>query len=184
MHVCCGPCFCAPLEALRREHVDVTGYFYNPNIHPLLEFRKRLKAVQVMQQAVKVDMMRHEEYGLTDFLEATFGRAEPRCERCWTMRLEETAGKAAAEGFEAFSTTLLISPYQDHDAVRRIGREAGERLGVEFLYRDLRPLFDRSQEMAKKLMLYRQQYCGCIFSEYERYKDTTRELFRGTKGKD
>ena len=177
-HVCCAPCFGAPLEEMRREGIVVTGYFYNPNIHPLLEFRRRLKALKVMQQALKMDMIWDERYGLMDFLREVLDRAEPRCERCWNLRLTETARLAKEQGFDAFSTTLLISGHQDHQAVRRIAQEAADRFGVSFLYRDFRPLRDRSHEMAKKLMLYRQQYCGCIFSEYERYKDTTREIFR------
>jgi predicted adenine nucleotide alpha hydrolase (AANH) superfamily ATPase len=179
MHVCCAPCFCAPLEELRGEGIEVTGHFYNPNVHPLLEFRKRLKAVKVMQAVLGMDMIWDERYGLTDFLKATFDRPEPRCELCWGMRMTETARLAKERGFDAFSTTLLISGHQDHEAVKRIAENAAERFAVDFFYRDFRPLQGRSREMAKRLMLYRQQYCGCIFSEYERYKDTARELFRG-----
>ncbi|NOZ20679.1 MAG: epoxyqueuosine reductase QueH [Planctomycetes bacterium] len=179
MHVCCAPCFCAPLEQLRGEGVGVTGYFYNPNIHPLLEFRKRLKAVKTLHGAVKVDMIYSEDYGLTEFLRMAFDKPQPRCELCWGMRLNKTARVAKERGFDAFSTTLLISRRQDHDAIGRIGQEAAERHGVEFFYRDFRPLDDRSRAMAKERSLYRQQYCGCMFSEYDRYKDTTRELYRG-----
>lgn len=180
MHVCCAPCFCAPLEELRGEGMEVTGYFYNPNIHPLLEFRKRLKALKVMQEAAGVEVIWEEEYGLGGFLQAVYGQPGPRCELCWALRMGATARLAGERGFDAFSTTLLISPHQDHEAVRRIAQEAAERCRVTFLYRDFRPLRGRSEEMAKKRMLYRQQYCGCLFSEYERYKDTTRELYRGS----
>ncbi|MEW6359886.1 MAG: epoxyqueuosine reductase QueH [Planctomycetota bacterium] len=178
MHVCCAPCFCAPLEELRSEGIEVTGHFYNPNIHPLIEFRKRLKAVKVLQHAMKVDIIYDENYGLTEFLRKVFDKPQPRCELCWRIRLEAAAQMAKERGFDAFSTTLLISRHQDHDAVGRIGHEVGDRRGVKFLYRDFRGLDERSHAIAKEMSLYRQQYCGCIFSECDRYKDTTRELFR------
>lgn len=132
MHVCCAPCFCAPLEELRGEGIEVAGRFYNPNIHPLLEFRKRLKAVKALQQAMNVDMIYDEDYGLTQFLRAVFDKPQPRCELCWGMRLDDTARLAKERGFDAFSTTLLISRHQDHDAIGRIGHEVGKQHGVEF----------------------------------------------------
>ena len=162
------------------------AYFYNPNIHPLLEFRRRLKAVKVLRDrlgaaepafaAVECD----EQYGLESFLRRAYADGAPgRCERCYEMRLEATARHARERGFAAFTTTLLISPHQRHDAIRAIAQRIAEREGIEFFDADFRPLFDQSHAEAKRLMLYSQAYCGCIFSEFERYKDTTRHLYRG-----
>lgn len=165
---------------------EVTAYFYNPNVHPLIEFRRRLKAINVLSERLGASepcfaaLLCEETYGLEPFLrEAYAGAAPARCERCYEMRLAATARKARALGFDRFSTTLLVSPHQKHDLVRAVGQSTGEREGIEFHYVDFRPLFDDSHAAAKKLMLYLQSYCGCIFSEYERYRDTTRHLYHG-----
>lgn len=158
-----------------------TAYFYNPNIHPLLEFRKRLKAVQVLCERERLPLLACEVYGLEGFLQALAGRHSglERCRLCYGMRLEAAARCAAEHGFPRFTTTLLASPQQDRDAVCRLGHEAARRFGVDFDDTDRRALHDAGVERARRLQLYRQQYCGCIFSEYERYRDTAVELHRG-----
>ena len=117
-----------------------------------------------------------DEYGLRLFLQSTGNETETsepevrkRCVICYRMRLEKTAAYAAKHDFDAFGTSLLISPYQQHDTIRRIGEEAAAQYGVEFFYRDFRPLFRRGQNEARTLGLYMQKYCGCLFSEMERY---------------
>ncbi len=108
--------------------------------------------------------------------------APRRCENCYRLRLGRTARRAREQGCGAFTTTLLGSPHQRHDLIRRVGEEEAEAAGMHLLYRDFRPLHDRSIQLAKRRTLYRQQYCGCCWSEYERYKDTTKELYRGPGG--
>ena len=177
VHVCCAPCLAGTLDAFGGLG-DVLAYFYNPNIHPLLEFRKRLKALEVFAERRGIRYDADREYGLTRFLELVAPDGAGRCPVCYRARLGRTARYAAEKGADAFSTTMLSSRYQDHDAIRRAGAAAAAETGVEFLYRDLRDRADDGLAIAKKMSLYRQQYCGCIFSEYERYKDTKVEIYR------
>ena len=186
IHVCCGPCSIGPTRQLAKQGHEVTAYFSNPNIHPLLEFRRRLKAVKVLSDRLSssepgfAEPVIEEDYGLEPFLHGVYADGAPgRCERCYEMRLAAAARKARQLSHDGFTTTLLISPHQQHDRVQAIGQAIGEREDVEFFYSDFRPLFEASQAAAKKLMLYSQSYCGCIFSEYERYRDTTRHVYRG-----
>jgi predicted adenine nucleotide alpha hydrolase (AANH) superfamily ATPase len=159
-------------------------YFYNPNIHPLLEFRRRLTAVQVLARREGVELAADERYGLREFLARTAPWERPgRCLACWRMRLAEAARAAAARGIPAVTTTLLASAHQDHEAVRHIGQEEAAACGVRFHYDDFRPLAARAHEEAKRRSLYRQQYCGCIFSEEDRFAPTRLHLWRGDREK-
>lgn len=117
-------------------------------------------------------MVCHEEYGLFEFLDFVRSDDATRCRQCYLLRLRASALAAKERGCAAFTTTLLISPHQKHEAVRSVGEQVSAGTGVRFDYHDWRPLFHESHDMAKKRMLYRQQYCGCIFSEYERYRDS------------
>jgi len=192
LHVCCAPCLLAPLEALRAESLEPAGFFYNPNIHPFLEFRKRIKALHVFRESDDMPLEIISEYGLDRFIREAYlpalgartaGAAQPdrgkRCENCYLLRLRATALRAREQGFDCFTTTLLVSPHQKHDLVRHAGERVAAETATRFLYRDFRPLNERSHRLARQRMLYRQSYCGCCFSEYERYRDTTRELYRG-----
>jgi len=180
LHTCCGPCTIGPFRALSAEGHAVTGFFCNPNVHPLLEFRRRLKAQKVLQEHLPIPMIYEEHYGLGEFLARVDWRAAAgRCADCYRLRLERAARTGLREGFEAFTTTLLASAHQDHDLVRRIGAECAEAEGTVFLYRDWRPLAEGNHREAARLGLYRQQYCGCIFSEQERFVNTRKHLYRG-----
>jgi len=164
----------------------VTGFFYNPNIHPLLEFRKRLRAVEVFAEQQRLPVIYERNYGLHAFLRRIGPDTPDRCLICYRMRLDAAAAAARSGGFDAFTSSLLFSRHQGHDAIRRLGQEAADREGVGFHYVDLRHLVEESQAIAKKRSLYRQQYCGCIFSEYERYArdedGTPRSPAAGTAG--
>lgn len=184
LHICCAPCICAPMEELvhlRKEGLEIEGYFYNPNIHPLLEFRRRLKAVKVYESTEKGPLPIHycEDYGLEEFLRTVVNETPKRCEDCYSMRLLSTARYAKEHGFDAFSTALLFSTHQKHELVKKAGEEASRLVGIPFYYMDYRHLYEKSHTMAKKLCLYLQSYCGCIFSEYERYAPTTKYLYKG-----
>ncbi len=179
LHVCCAGCTIAPHEALTGEGHEVVAFFYNPNIHPFIELRRRMKAQRVLQERVPLRVIYEEEYGLRRFLEQVDWRGEGRCGDCYALRLGRTARLAAEGGFDAFTTTLLGSPQQDHDLVRRVGERCGAGGGVEFLYRNWRPLAAEGHERAGTMRLYRQNYCGCVFSEWERFRDTTRHVYRG-----
>ncbi|MBM4040015.1 MAG: epoxyqueuosine reductase QueH [Planctomycetes bacterium] len=181
VHACCAPCLCAFLDALHEEGHVPTALFHNPNIHPLMEFRRRLKAVQALADRERLPLIAHDGYGLEEFLDAIGAqRARPgRCRACYAMRLEATARVAAERGFPRFTSTLLASPQQDRDALCDLGHAAARRHGVAFDDTDRRHVHDAGVERARRLSLYRQQYCGCIFSEAERYRDTAVELYRG-----
>lgn len=181
LHICCAGCLCAPLEELRREGLHVHGYFYNPNIHPLLEFRRRLKAVHIFQESDPIKIDYCEEYGLREYLDEVNYKGDNRCGDCYALRLRTTANYAKENGFDAFCSTLLFSEHQDHENVKKCGYQVSEQVGIPFEYRDYRYLCDCSRKIASKKMLYKQSYCGCIFSEFERYKDTTRYMYEGWK---
>lgn len=173
LHICCAPCAIGVIRHLKERFSDVACLFYNPNIHPYLEFKKRLRAVQVLSERLKgIEFNIVGEYGLFKFLPVVVGRLQRRCELCYKIRLGYTARVASSGGFDFFSTTLLVSEHQDISLIRRIGERFGRRFGVKFVGDDMRFLHKAALEEAKRLSLYRQKYCGCIFSEYERYKDS------------
>ncbi len=169
LHICCAPCSIACVESLRQEGILPTGFWFNPNIHPVTEYRSRKQALEEYAQTAELPMIWEDMYGLRPFLAGLEGKFDKRCGFCYDLRLTEAARKAAEKGFASFTTTLLISPYQNHELLRQKGEEAAQQYGVSFLYRDFRPLFREGQNKARALGLYMQKYCGCIFSEEERY---------------
>jgi tRNA A37 threonylcarbamoyladenosine dehydratase/predicted adenine nucleotide alpha hydrolase (AANH) superfamily ATPase len=171
-HCCCGPCSIASVESLIAERETPTLFWYNPNIHPLTEYRSRRDAFAQFSSDQKLPLITHNEYGLDFFLRSLGSETEMpgRCLICYRLRMERTAAFAQEHGFDAFSTSLLISPYQQHETIRQLGEELAAQYGVSFLYRDFRPLFRKGQASARALGLYMQKYCGCIFSEKERYE--------------
>ena len=140
MHTCCAPCSVSCIQQLRSEGIEPVSFWFNPNIHPYRKFCR----------AVAEDI-------------------EHRCVECYTMRMEQTARFAAENGFDSFTTTLLVSPYQQHEAIADVAGRMGQRYGVRFLYRDFRPGFRDGQAQARELGFYMQKYCGCVFSEEDRY---------------
>jgi len=174
LHICCGPCAIVPIRALREDGHDVDAAFLNQNIHPYREYEKRLEAAREVTEAFGVPMPFVDEYGLTGFLRAVVGSEDERCPICYALRLDRTAEVAAAGGYEAFTTTMFVSTQQDHDAVRRAGEAAAIQHGVEFLSRDWRDRVMDGVRESKAMGHYRQQYCGCIYSEWERYRPRRR----------
>jgi predicted adenine nucleotide alpha hydrolase (AANH) superfamily ATPase len=179
VHACCGPCLSALLEPLCARRGEFTAFFHNPNIHPLLEFRRRLKAVQLLAECEGFPLEVEPEYGLEAFLDAVGPQrqAPNRCRVCYQLRLDATARRAAESGIPAFTTTLLVSPQQARDLICTLGREAAAQHGVRFDDTDWRPYHEAGQELARRRQLYRQQYCGCIFSEHDRYVNTVTHLY-------
>lgn len=168
LHACCGPCALQCVQSLKAEKIIPTLFYYNPNIHPYTEYEARKQSLLTLGVKFDTPTVIHGEYGLRHFL----GRvtAEERCFVCYEMRLNETAAYAKANGFEAFTTTLLISPYQNHEMLIQTAQKAASKHHVSFLYRDFRPCFREGQRAAREMGLYMQKYCGCIFSEEERYQ--------------
>jgi hypothetical protein len=179
----CGPCASATIPLWTGRGVEVTGFFFNPNIHPLLEWRRRLTAAQDVAVQTGIAMAHDDQYdpvawfaavapgGVREDAGLESGAHPARCRRCIGQRLDRAAQEAVSRGCEAFSTTLSISPYQDHDAIRETGLEAAVRHDVEFLYEDLRPLYGESRRLSREWGVYRQKYCGCLISEWERYHE-------------
>jgi len=174
LHVCCANCAIFPVKVLRERNHRVTGFFFNHNIHPYQEFQRRLETVRDYAARVSLEMIWREDYLLEDFLANTAPRPLDRCSYCYRSRLEETARLAAEEGFEAFSTTLLYSRYQNHDMIVREGEALADRYGLKFYYQDFRTGWREGIDISKAMGLYRQQYCGCIYSEKERYHPRSR----------
>ncbi len=169
LHICCAPCSVACIDSLRAEGAAVTGFWYNHNIHPYQEYKARRDTLVEYSKAIGMPLELRDEYGIKKFTRQVAAHLDARCPDCYRERLEAAAAAAAAGGFECFTTTLLISPYQNHELLQQMGRQAAEQHGVEFLYRDFRPRFREGQQMAREMGMYMQKYCGCVFSEAERY---------------
>ena len=169
LHCCCAPCSVYCIESLRNEGIEPVAYWFNPNIHPYQEYKARRDTLMAYAPTIEMELIVEENYGLRDFVRAVADDIDHRCAYCYRTRLEETARYAAAHGYESFSTTLLISPYQNHECLRQTGEELATQYGVSFLYRDFRPGFRAGQQKARELGFYMQKYCGCIFSEEDRY---------------
>ncbi len=169
LHVCCAPCTIYPLSRLRKQDIKVTGYFYNPNIHPYKEFRRRLASLRDFADKSNFKIELETEYGLTEYLQQIVFHEKKRCPICYTMRLEQTAQHGVKIGAEAFSTTLLYSKYQNHKSIIDIGKTIAKKYGIEFYYEDFREGWQEGIDKSIAMDLYRQPYCGCIYSEQERY---------------
>ena len=169
LHCCCGPCAAGSIPQLVAAGYQPFGWFYNPNIHPFQEHKaRRLSFVELMEQ-LGLEYAVNADYPLEDWLRHVAEAPEQRCAYCYRSRLEAAAAEAAQRGFHAYTTTLLVSPYQNQELIAAIGRECAERQGIEFVYQDLRPGFRAGQDDARARGLYMQKYCGCIYSEKERY---------------
>lgn len=169
LHICCGPCSIYPLQKLVESGHVVSGFFYNHNIHPYQEYQRRLTAVREFAAAKELPMIYRDEYNLEEFLSAVARNPSERCSYCYFSRLDAAARKAAELGFDSFTSSLLYSRYQNHESIRTAGERAAERHGVKFHYEDFRPGWQEGIKASKEMGLYRQQYCGCIYSEKERY---------------
>ncbi len=169
LHICCGNCAIYPVQKLREQDHDLTGYFYNNNIHPYLEFRKRLETTREYADKVKLPVIIDEEYRLKEFLTAVAPDPANRCEFCYRSRLLASAKQAHKLGLDGFTTTLLYSRYQKHAEIVQFGQQLASDYGVVFHYEDYRVGWNEGIRISKEMGLYRQQYCGCIYSEQDRY---------------
>ncbi|MBE6993659.1 MAG: epoxyqueuosine reductase QueH [Ruminococcaceae bacterium] len=170
LHVCCAPCSIMSVEKLREKGIEPVAFWYNINIHPFTEYRSRREAMKGYAASIDLPLIVEDDYGLRQFVTNVADDIDHRCRFCYTSRLERTAREAAARGFDSFCTTLLYSPYQNREMMLEIGHEMAEKYGVRFLPEDFRPWFREGQDRARALELYMQKYCGCIFSEEDRYR--------------
>ena len=170
LHSCCAPCSVYCVDTLRSEGIEPVSLWFNPNIHPWTEYDMRRSTLLQYSELEKLDVRILEDYGLRGFVRAVSADIDHRCAHCYAIRLGTAAMYAAGHGFDAFTSSLLISPYQDHELLKAVGETMGRKYGVEFYYRDFRPGFREGQAKARELGLYMQKYCGCIFSEEDRYR--------------
>jgi hypothetical protein len=169
LHVCCGPCGIFPVESLRGEGFEVFGFFYNSNIQPFQEYLKRKEAVKAMSGALNLRMIWNHDYRVKEWLRQAAFREEFRCELCYHSRLSEAAIYARKGKFDYFSSSIFYSRQQKHDLAREVAESVAKEQKVKFLYRDFRTGWKQGIERSVETGLYRQQYCGCIYSEFERY---------------
>ena len=175
LHICCAPCSVFCIKQLRSEGIEPTGFWFNPNIHPVTEYRKRKDTLINYAKEINMELVVDDTYGLRDFVRSVADNILERCKYCYAVRLEETARYAAENGFDSFTSTLFVSPYQDHELMKKVAESAAKKYGIEFLYRDFRVGFREGQAEARSKEMYMQKYCGCIFSEEDRYLKTDRK---------
>lgn len=193
VHMCCAPCSCYPIKKLREENFEPVGYFFNPNIHPYEEWRRRLKTAREFAEKVDMKIFCENRYGLRDFLERTskvIGKLSDedtvknpdgfhsRCKICYAWRLTETAKFAAENNFEIFTSTLFYSKHQNNELMKKIAEHFAKQFDVKFFYEDFREGWQEGIDLSLKLELYRQNYCGCIFSEEERFSKEIKKARR------
>jgi epoxyqueuosine reductase len=169
LHACCAPCTTLAAEELMKDY-NVSVFFFNPNIFPSDEYDKRLGELRKFSKKMKFSVFEgsYNSYDWLDFIKGHEGDKEngERCRLCFLFRLETAAKFARDEGFDFFSTTLNVNPFKNSDDIRRVGDEAGKKFGVKFVLKDFNAWtgYNRSLELSKKYDLYRQNYCGCVFS--------------------
>lgn len=174
LHICCAPCANQCIEVLQGDGIEVTGFWYNPNIHPFTEYRARRNCLREYAAEIGLPLIEKNDYALRPFVREVASDITNRCVKCYEMRLFETAKQAKESGFDSFTSSLFISPYQNHALMQEVAEKAAMMYGVEFLYRDFRPYFRDGQNFAREKGFYMQKYCGCVFSEEERYLKATK----------
>ena len=175
LHTCCAPCAIYPLETLRNDGFEIMGYFYRHNIHPYTECLRRQDALKSYSETVGLRVIYQDTYDMEAFIQQVVFRESDRCAYCYYDRLRCTALTAKSGKFDYFTTSLLYSKFQNHEQIRSIGESIGKSVGVPFYYHDFRKGWKRGIEESKKMKLYRQQYCGCIYSEKERFYKKTKQ---------
>ena len=176
LHICCAPCSIVPLAALRADGTEVTGFFFRDNIHPYSECRRREETLRSYAPGIGLEVIYPEGYDLEGFLRKIVLREDQRCRICFHERLSAAAALGKERRCDGFSTTLLYSRYQPHEVVREMGEAVGRSAGVPFLYRDFRPGWREGVAESRRLEMYRQKYCGCIYSEKDRFFKKTPQL--------
>lgn len=175
LHACCGPCTIYPLSVLKSKNHDVTAYFNNPNIHPYKEFKRRLNTLTDYAKTDDFRLIYEAQYGLTEFLQKVVFKEKSRCAICYEMRLEKTAKYAAEHGFDGFTTTLLYSRFQNHEILVDKCEKLAQSHFLKFEYDDFRVGWQQGIDLSIEKEMYRQPYCGCIYSEQERYDKSLRK---------
>ena len=169
LHTCCAPCSIECIDALKAENIEITAFWYNPNIHPYKEYQARKNGLEGYAKSIGLPLVVQDNYGLREFITKLNDDFEHRCSTCYEMRFNETAKYASQNNFDAFCSSLFISPYQNYELMKEYAQKAADKYGIAFYEYDFRPLFRKGQARARELEIYMQKYCGCVFSEEERY---------------
>ena len=170
LHTCCAPCSVYCIDELRKEGIEPTVYWYNPNIHPYMEYKARRDCLKEYTKSINVEAIFEEDYGLDEFCKEAVKDLKNRCTNyCYPVRIEQTCKYAKENGYDTVSTTLLYSIYQNHEFIKKCMEETCNKYDLNFLYRDFRVGFWEGHQKAHDLGLYMQKYCGCVFSEESRY---------------
>lgn len=170
LHTCCAPCSVYCIDELRKEGIEPTVYWYNPNIHPYMEYKVRRDCLKEYTKSINVEAIFEEDYGLDEFCKEAVKDLKNRCTNyCYPVRIEQTCKYAKENGYDTVSTTLLYSIYQNHEFIKKCMEETCNKYDLNFLYRDFRVGFWEGHQKAHDLGLYMQKYCGCVFSEESRY---------------
>jgi epoxyqueuosine reductase len=173
LHTCCAPCLEYPSDVLKKESISFSPLFYNPNIQPFWEYQRRKQGLKKLAslKGIEVFYISPDDNKLESTIESyqklwAEKSDTQRCANCYRVRLRETALNAKKHGYNYFSTTLLLSIYQNHNLIKKLGEIIEDELNgeVRFYYKDFRDGFRKSQAMAKEDQLYRQKFCGCICS--------------------
>ena len=168
LHTCCAPCSVYCIKTLRKEGIEPTLFWYNPNIHPYSEYKARRDCLKEYAKQQEVELILEDAYGLDEFCKSVAGCLITRCEDyCYPLRFRKAFEYAKANGYDTITTTLLYSIYQKHDKIAEIMQKMAREYGITFLYRDFREGWREGQDEARAAGLYMQKYCGCVFSEEE-----------------
>lgn len=169
LHQCCGPCSIYPITQLKKQNAEIVSYFYNPNIHPVTEYYKRMEAAVIVNNAYDIKYIIDDEYGLIDFTRKNANNEKNRCAYCYKIRFFRVAEKAKELGFDYFTSSLLYSKMQNHELILNIANLAAEKFNIKFYYEDYREGWQDGIDISKQMEIYRQNYCGCIYSEEDRF---------------
>jgi len=182
LHICCANCAVYPLIQLREQGHEIHGFFFNPNIHPFQEYERRRDSVRLLEEKFTLPVIYRDEYRLDEFLRNTAFRENLRCRYCYHTRLMAAAQVAKRGRFDAFTSTLLYSKQQQHTLIIEIGESISKEKRIPFFYEDFRKGWKRGIDLSLKAGFYRQQYCGCIYSERDRFLGKNRISKRQSKG--
>ncbi len=183
MHACCAPCSVYCIDKLREENIEPTAFWYNPNIHPYKEYEARRECLKEYTKSIGVECIVEDEYGLDEFCKNVSNNLDSRCvDYCYPIRLRKTFEYAKQNGYDTVTTSLLYSIYQKHEYIKFLCDKYSKEYEIEFLYRDFRYGFWKGHNKAKELGLYMQKYCGCVFSEEDRYLKKKKDVLSSQEG--
>lgn len=178
LHICCGPCLIYPLRILREKQAKLTGFFFNPNIHPSREYLQRAETLAVYANQAGLTVI-WGDYRPEDYFQRVTHREEERCQICYRIRLEATAACAKKLGCDGFSTTMLYSKFLKHDLIRELGQLIAQETNISFIDHDFRLGWQEGVAISREMGMYRQNYCGCLYSERDRNRSRVDGFLQG-----